>query len=923
MTATTTAPAPAAEERRTRRWRGEPGWSRPALLAVLAVAALLYGWGLSAAGDANAYYSAAVKSGTQSWSAFFFGSLDAESFITVDKPPLALWVMGLFARVLGYGTWALLLPQVIAGVAAVAVLHATVRRASGPVAAIVAAAVLALTPITVAINRDNNPDTLLVLLLVGAAWAAQRAVERGRLRPLLLAAFLVGCGFNTKMLQAFLVVPALALVYLVAARPSLPRRLLHLLAAGVVLAVSSLWWMVVVDAIPASRRPFVGGSTDGTVRDLVLGYNGLGRIFGQGGGPGGRGGGGGFGGEPGALRMFNDVLGGQISWLLPFAVIMLVAGLALAGRRPRTDLPRAALLLWGGWLAVHAVVFSLAEGTLHPYYTTAMAPAIAALTGAGVALTGAGVAPSTAGAAPTSAGGALTGAGAVPSRADAVPSKADAALTGAGAVPTGAGAVPTGADAVPTGADAAPSKADAVPSRAGAALTGASAVPTGASAAPSKADAVPSRAGAALTGAGAVPSRADAAGAGAGAAPSKAGAVTLARCGGVGRFVLAVAVAVTGAWAFALLARTPDWVPWLRWVVVAATVVAVVGLLLRGRVRRLGVVAAGAALVAGLLGPAAYALSAASSPVNGTNPTAGPSSGGFGAPMGRGFPGTRRGAAPNGQTGGMPGPPPGGAAPDANGGSPGTPPGGAGSGGDGGSSGTPPGGAGSGDDGGSSGTPPGGAGSGRDSGSSGTPPGGTAPGGTGGSSATPPGGDGGSSGAPPGGAASGGNGGASVNPPGGGAGLPPGSAWSGSRPGGGSSGSQGRDGVSDRRGGGRVMGGPGGGLDRATVAYLRQNQGGARWLVAVPSAQAASSLILQTGEPVIAMGGFTGSDPAMTVAKLKAYAASGKLRFVQVGGGGGPGGGNAEVTAWVRENGTAVRVGGSTVTGLYRLDGAS
>ncbi|NEA25609.1 glycosyltransferase family 39 protein, partial [Actinomadura bangladeshensis] len=365
---------------------GDPRWARPALWAILALAAALYGWGLSDAGYANSYYSAAVRSGTESWKAFFFGALDAGSYITVDKPPMALWVMGLSARILGFGTWSLLLPQVIEGVAAVAILYATVRRAFGHAAAVIAAAVLALTPITVAINRDNNPDTLLVLLMVAAAWACQRAIATGRVRPLLLAAFLVGCGFNTKMLQAFLVVPAFALAYLIAARPPIVRRVLHLLAAGAVLAVSSLWWVLAVDLVPARSRPYIGGSTDGTAWDLVIGYNGLGRVLGQNGGRGGPGGGGGFGGQAGAGRLFNDILGGQISWLIPFAVLALAAGLVLLRRRPRTDTGRAALILWGGWLAVHYIVFSFAQGTFHPYYSTAMAPAIAALTGAGTVL---------------------------------------------------------------------------------------------------------------------------------------------------------------------------------------------------------------------------------------------------------------------------------------------------------------------------------------------------------------------------------------------------------------------------------------------------------------------------------------------------------------------------------------------------------
>ncbi|TMR20908.1 ArnT family glycosyltransferase, partial [Nonomuraea zeae] len=263
----------------------DPRWSRPALWAVLAVAFVLYAWALS--GNANEYYAAAILSGTQSWKAFFFGAIDAGSYITVDKPPLALWVMGLSARIFGYGTWSMLLPQALAGVAAVGLVHSAVRRAfsrgpAGHVAALIAGVVMTLTPITVAINRDNNPDTVLVLLLVLAAWFCLESLRTGRLRPLLLAAFFVGLGFNAKMLQAYLVVPAFALAYLACARGTWPRRVGHLLAAGAVLVVSSAWWMVITDLWPKDSRPYIGGSTDNTVWDLVIGYNGLGRIFGQG-----------------------------------------------------------------------------------------------------------------------------------------------------------------------------------------------------------------------------------------------------------------------------------------------------------------------------------------------------------------------------------------------------------------------------------------------------------------------------------------------------------------------------------------------------------------------------------------------------------------------------------------------------------------
>ena len=258
-----------------------------------------------------------------------------------------------------------------------------------------AALVMTLTPITVAIDRDNNPDTLLVLLLVLAAWACQRAVASGRLGWLAASAFFLGCGFNTKMLQAYLLLSALFVVYLCFAAGGWWRRVWHLAVAGVVLAVSSFWWMIVVDLVPARSRPYIGGNTDNTVWDLVIGYNGLGRVLGGGGGPAGGGSGGGPGGRAGGGfgggtgggptfagtsgwgRLFNDILGGQISWLLPFATVALVAGVILLWRRPRTDLRRAAVVLWGGWLAVHFTVFSLADGIMHPYYTTALAPAVA------------------------------------------------------------------------------------------------------------------------------------------------------------------------------------------------------------------------------------------------------------------------------------------------------------------------------------------------------------------------------------------------------------------------------------------------------------------------------------------------------------------------------------------------------------------
>jgi 4-amino-4-deoxy-L-arabinose transferase-like glycosyltransferase len=363
-----------------------PRWSLPALIAILVLAAVLYSWNLSGS-DLNSFYSAAVLSGTQSWKAWFFGSLDAGNFLTVDKPPFALMVMGLSCRILGFGTWQMMLPMILVALATIWILHASVKRVWGHGAATVAALVLALTPITVAINRDNNPDTLLVFLMVAGAALALRAVRGGTLAPLVGSAVCFGLAFNTKMLQGYIALPAVFAVYLYAAKPKLVKRLVYLLIAAVALAVSSFWWAAAVSLVPADERPYIGGSTDGTAWDLIMGYNGLGRVLGgEGNGGGGGGGGGGFSGTAGIGRLFNDVLGGQISWLIPFAAIACVAGLVLCGRAPRTDATRAALVMWGGWTALHYLTFAMAEGTMHPYYTTALAPGIAALCGGGGAM---------------------------------------------------------------------------------------------------------------------------------------------------------------------------------------------------------------------------------------------------------------------------------------------------------------------------------------------------------------------------------------------------------------------------------------------------------------------------------------------------------------------------------------------------------
>jgi 4-amino-4-deoxy-L-arabinose transferase-like glycosyltransferase len=351
------------------------------LAGLLVLTALLYFWGLTRLGYANDFYAAAVKSGTQSWKAFLFGSLDSSNYITVDKPPAALWVMELSGRLFGFSSFSLLLPQALEGIAAVALLYATVKRWFSVPAALLAGLILALTPVAVLMFRFDNPDALLLLLLVVAGYAVTRALERASTTWLAVAGGAIGLAFLAKMMQAFLVLPAFVLVYLVAAPTPLRRRVWQVVAAGFALVVAGGWWVALVELWPAGSRPYIGGSTNNSVLDLIWGYNGLGRI--EGGATGG-GGGANFSGLPGFLRLFNTQLGGQVSWLVPAALVILVSGLAWTLRRPRTDRTRSALLLWGGWFVVSALVYSYMSGGMHQYYTNTLAPAIAVLAGVGI-----------------------------------------------------------------------------------------------------------------------------------------------------------------------------------------------------------------------------------------------------------------------------------------------------------------------------------------------------------------------------------------------------------------------------------------------------------------------------------------------------------------------------------------------------------
>ncbi len=601
--------------------------------------------------------------------------------------------MALSVRLFGLSSWSILVPEVLMGVGTVAVVYASVRRRSGPGAGLLAGAVLALTPVAALMFRFNNPDALLALLLSVACHLVVRALEDGRTRWLVWAGVAIGAAFLAKTLQAFLVLPALALVYGVCAPVRMRRRLAQLALAAVALVVSAGWWVAAVELWPASSRPYVGGSQNNSFLELTFGYNGLGRLNGEetgsvggGGGPGGAGGG--QWGQTGWERMFGTQTGGQISWLLPAAIVLLVAVLVLTRRARRTDPGRAALLVWGGSLLTTAAVFSFMAGIFHEYYTVALAPSLAAVVGMGTA------------------------------------------------------------------------------------------------------------------------------------------ALWRARRGTWAALALAAAMTATAAWGYVLLGRTPGYLPWLRWLVLAGGLAAAFGLVFAGRLGRwTGAVAAGLGLVAALAGPTAYTLSTVREGHTGSIVTAGPTGasmrgpggGPGGAPGDGGFPGSESG------DGGFPG----GAAPGRNQGNQ------------------------------------------RNQGSQGSQ----------------------------------GNqsGGRALPQP-----YPPG----------------GQDGAEGARGGfpAGAPGAVGGLLDGADVGaqaeeLLAKDAGRYTWAAAAVGAQNAASYQLATGEPVMAIGGFNGTDPSPTLARFKEYVAAGKIHYFVAGGGmgGGAGAGGdgpaAEITAWVEATFEKVTVG--------------
>jgi 4-amino-4-deoxy-L-arabinose transferase-like glycosyltransferase len=364
---------------------------RPELVALISLAAVLNLWGLSRNGWANDYYAAAVRSMASSWHDFLYGSFDASGVMTVDKPPLALWVQALSVRIFGYHPLSMLVPQALMGIATVALVYDLVRRRFGRLAGGVAGLVLATTPVFVAVSRHNNPDALLTLLCVAALWCVVRGLEDGRTRWLLAAGAIVGLGFETKMGAALLVVPALATAWLWVA-PGGRRAAMGQLAAGAaVMAAVGLAWPLLIALTPAASRPWVSGTADNSIWSLIFGYNGLGRLNGQAGGPQAFGGGGGgpgggalFGGPTGPLRLVQSGLGGQAGWLLGLAF---AGGLALVvtSRLRRTDARTGWLIATGGSFATIAIAFSAAKGIFHPYYVSLLAPFTGALAGAAAA----------------------------------------------------------------------------------------------------------------------------------------------------------------------------------------------------------------------------------------------------------------------------------------------------------------------------------------------------------------------------------------------------------------------------------------------------------------------------------------------------------------------------------------------------------
>lgn len=375
-----------------------PGWhlsraQRLAFPVLLVTTAVAYLWNITVNGMGNQFYAASAWAGSLNWEALLFGSLDPANFITVDKPPVSQWVMGLSGQLFGFSSAGMLVPEALMAVGSVALLYGAVRRLSGPRAALLAGAVLALTPVAALMFRFNNPDAAMVLLMTAAAYCTVRAVQ-GSARWLMLAGVALGFAFLAKMLEGLMVMPAIALVYLIAAAVPMRQRLLHLAGSLAAFLVSAGWFVVLTLVWPASSRPYLAGSTDDNFMNLVLGYNGFGRVLGHNHygthvdvdpvAPAAQHHGGWGNQSHGLSRLFTGEFGFEIGWLLPAGLLAVALVLISRGRRPRTDPVRAGAILFGSWLLIDGMVLSFMKSMVHPYYCMSLAPALAAMFAIGV-----------------------------------------------------------------------------------------------------------------------------------------------------------------------------------------------------------------------------------------------------------------------------------------------------------------------------------------------------------------------------------------------------------------------------------------------------------------------------------------------------------------------------------------------------------
>ena len=353
-----------------------------AIGTLLILTAITYLFGALQNGMANSYYAAAVQAASSNFIAWLFGSLDAANFVSVDKPPLSTMIMGLSARIFGFSSFSMLLPNVLAGVLTVYLVYRITRYYFGFKPGIIAGGILAVTPVVALMSGFNNPDAILMCFLTASGYFLIRALDKKPIRNLALAALFSGLAFNTKMLQGLMVLPAIYVVYLCFAKAKLNKRILHLGIFTLVVVIASLSWSVLVYLTPAEMRPWVGSTNDNNIWSLIFGYNGFGRLLGNSPGNGGGGGGRtGFGGATEVFRMFNDEFGPNIAWFIPTAMIGAVTVFFKLRKKERTNIQFGITAFWLIWLLTHMFIFSMTSGTIHPYYVVVLAPAIAALVG--------------------------------------------------------------------------------------------------------------------------------------------------------------------------------------------------------------------------------------------------------------------------------------------------------------------------------------------------------------------------------------------------------------------------------------------------------------------------------------------------------------------------------------------------------------